>query len=348
MSTTHRVLYLLGPELVELREEAIPRPGAGELLLRVEAATTCGTDLKVFLRGGHPRMLKVPTPFGHEVAGRVAATGTGVSRFCEGDRLVVVNSASCGTCGWCQAGRENLCEDLQYLNGAYADHLLVPRRFVERSTYPAAAVADSAVAAMAEPLACVHHGLSACGEVAGLEVILLGAGPIGLMFVRELSHCGARVIAGDAIPERLAVARRLGAQEAVRLGLDDSDGEKLRAATEQGKGAPLVVEATGSPLGWSNAMLAVRTGGTAVLFGGCAPGTTVACDSHRLHYSELTLKGVYHHRPATVRSALARLAEAGDDFRLLLSEERPLAEVELALRHMAERRTLKAAIRPAL
>ncbi len=348
MSGRHRVLFLVGPEQVELREQPLPRPGPGEVLLAVDAATTCGTDLKVFLRGGHPRMLVTPTPFGHEVAGTVVARGRGARRYAVGQRVVVANSASCGACAACRAHRENLCEDLRYLNGAFADHLLVPRRFVERSTLPVPAGLDPGVAAMAEPLACVHHGLEACGEVAGAEAVVLGVGPIGLMFVRELSHRGARVVAADPVAERLVVARALGAAWGVRLGLDAYDPSRLLAATAAGRGAAVVVEATGTTLGWTSAMAVAAVGGTVVLFGGCPPGTVVPCDTHRLHYSELAVRGVYHHRPATFASALGRLAEAAADFARLVSVERPLEEVEGALRAMAERRVLKAAIRPGL
>ena len=128
-----RAVWLVGPAKLELRELPAPRPGPGEILLRVEAATTCGTDLKVFRRGGHPRMLSVPGPFGHEMTGRVLARGADVTAFADGDALVVANSASCGHCDACRAGRENLCPNLVYLNGAFADLLLVPQAFVERS-----------------------------------------------------------------------------------------------------------------------------------------------------------------------------------------------------------------------
>ena len=125
---------LTGPEQIEIREVAVPEPGPGELLVRIEAATTCGTDVKVFKRGGHPRMLKVPTLFGHEMAGRVAALGHGVDKFSAGDDVVVGNSAPCTECEPCRRGRENLCEDLHYLNGAFAEFILVPARFVDRNT----------------------------------------------------------------------------------------------------------------------------------------------------------------------------------------------------------------------
>jgi L-iditol 2-dehydrogenase len=261
--------------------------------------------------------------------------------------VVVANSASCGACGPCGAGRENLCEDLHYLNGAFADSLLVPSRFVAHSALAVPGGLAPAVAAMAEPLACVHHGLAACPSAGG-DTVVLGAGPIGLMFVRELSSRGDRVVLGDPVTERLAVGRRMGAAVTVPLEGDDRDGELLLAATAGTRGAPLVVEATGSPRAWHTALAVVGAGGTVVLFGGCPPGSVVPCDTHRVHYSELTVKGVYHHRPATFTSALARLAAAPEDFVPLLDEPRPLSGVEGALRAMAERRILKAPILPSL
>ena len=346
MSPSNRVLYLTGPQQVELREEPISNPGRGEILIRVDAATTCGTDLKVFLRGGHARMLQTPCPFGHEVTGTVAATGPEATGFREGDEVVVANSASCGACAMCRNGRENLCSDLHYLNGAFGEHLLIPARFVQRSTYRRPVGLDPRVAALAEPLACVFHGMSAVSTPEPTETVVIGAGSIGLMFVAELAHRGHRVVLGDLVPARLEVGRRLGAAETLRLAGDAADGARLRDATTTRHGAPYVIEATGVPIGWSNALETVGVGGTAVLFGGCAPGTHVTCDSHRIHYSEITIKGVYHHRPATFRDALDRLASGVLRLDLLLQEEHGLDGVEQALQAMAERRILKASIRP--
>ncbi len=342
---THRVLYLVGPERLELREQTIPQPASGELLIRIEAATTCGTDLKVFLRGGHPRMLSTPCPFGHEMTGRVASAGAGATGWNDGDPVVVGNSAPCGRCAFCRAGRENLCEDLSYLNGAFADYAIIPERFVCRSTYRRPAGLDPVVAALTEPLACVFHGLSRCCADAPEEAAVVGAGPIGLMFVAELARRGHRVVVGDLVPQRLHLGRRLGADETVLLSGENGDGELLRAVCD-GRGAPLVIEATGAPAAWSTAMDAVATGGSVVLFGGCAPGTQVACDTHRLHYSELSIAGVYHYRPADFRAALDRLATHSADLALLVQEEHPLPDVEVALRRMAARKILKASIKP--
>lgn len=342
--TTHAVLYLLGPETVELREEAVPGPGPGEFLLRIDAATTCGTDLKVYLRGGHPTMLSTPTPFGHEMTGTIAAMGPGVNGWREGDAVVVANSASCGQCRYCRAGRENLCAHLEYLNGAFGEYLLVPDRFVRRSTYARPAHLEPELASMAEPLACVFHGLSASDLEEVSECIVLGAGPIGLMFVAELAQRGHRVILGDLVPQRLEVGHRLGAATTVEVTGEATDGQRLLEVTERGQGANVVIEATGVPTAWTNAMKAVSKGGEVMLFGGCAPGTTAALDTHRLHYSEITVKGVYHHRPATFQAALDRLAGGHLHLEHLLQDRCGLDQVEASLRKMASRDILKAAV----
>ncbi len=344
LPASQRVLYLLGPERVELRRVPVPRPGPGEVVLRVEAATTCGTDLKVWRRGGHPRMLIPPCPFGHEVAGVVAAVGAGVRAFTEGDPVAVANSASCGDCAQCRSGRENLCRNLEYVNGAYGEYLLLPAIFVARSARLRPAGLSPAVAALAEPLACVLHGVSACPAGAGTALVL-GGGPIGQMFVGELARSGRRVVVADPVERRRAMALALGAADAVEVTGCGEDALRLTDAIGR-EGADLVVEATGVPAVWETAMAVVATGGTVVLFGGCPPGAKVRCDAAHMHYGELTVKGVYHHRPATFVEALERLADGRPQYGLLIEQELPLEQVEVALRGMAAREILKAAIRP--
>jgi len=345
-SPTQLVAFLLGPEKVEVREAPLPTPGAGEVVMRVEAAVTCGTDLKVFRRGGHPRMLRAPCPFGHEMAGVVTGVGDGVRRVREGDQVVVANSAACGACAPCRRGRENLCEDLQYLNGAFARYVLVPSRFVDRSLHQVPTGLDLPIAALAEPLACVLHGVECCPLDRPTELVLYGAGPIGLMFVAVLAHQGHRVVLADTVADRLEIGRRLGAAETVVVDGTESDPERILSRIADPRGVELVVEATGAPVAWRNALATARPGGTVVLFGGCAPGIAVPLDTHRMHYSELTVKGIYHHRPATFAAALELLAAGELDLRILLTEERPLVELEAALRSMAQRRALKVVIRP--
>lgn len=327
----------------------MPRPGLGELLLKIEAATTCGTDVKVLRRGGHPRMLQVPTPFGHEMAGTIAAVGPDQDRWRPGERAVVANSAPCGACEPCRRERENLCEDLQYLNGAFAEYLLVPRRFAEVSTYRIPEGLPFEVAALAEPLACVLHGLELCEvwhQDRPSDTVVYGGGPIGLLFANLLARRGHHVVVADPNPPRLDAARRMGAHEAVQVSRDGGEAARLRRLAGGGDGFDLAVEATGSPVAWEDALASARPGGTVLLFGGCRPGTFIPLDTHRLHYCELTVRGAYHHRPATFERALDLLAHGEVNAGALLSTERPLDELEDALRSMMRKEALKVVIRP--
>jgi len=341
-----RTVFLLGPEKVELRRVPVPQPRPGEILVKIGAATTCGTDLKVFRRGGHPRMLKVPCPFGHELSGTIAALGPGEARWRIGDRVIVANSAPCGECEPCQEGRENLCTDLHYLNGAFAEYIIVPRRFAEKNTHSIPPQLSFEEAALTEPLACVLHGIECCELEESSDIAVYGAGPIGLLFVGALVSAGHRVTLADVNPLRLETGARLGAAETVRIAAGGGQAESVRVRAKRLSGFDVAIDATGVPEVWADVIASVRPGGLANLFGGCAPGTKVPLDTHTVHYSELTIKGVYHHRPATVAAAVQLLARRAFDARLLLSAERPLEELEEALRSMGRGEALKIVIRP--
>ncbi|MCB1743146.1 MAG: alcohol dehydrogenase catalytic domain-containing protein [Gammaproteobacteria bacterium] len=339
-----QVAMLLGPEHIEVRRVPRPVPDTGEVLLRIGAATTCGTDVKVFRRGGHPRMLVAPTAFGHEMAGTIAECGASVTRFTPGDRVVVSNSAPCGDCAACRRGRENLCSDLHYLNGAFAEYIIVPERFVARSLYPLPPDMSFQRAALTEPLACVVHGMEACAPFLSqrADVLVLGGGPIGLLFVATLAREGHRVLLADPNPSRLQVGRRMGATHLLQACREGGQEGEIRALFPDG--ADVAIDCTGTPLGWQVVLDAVKIGGMVNLFGGCAPGTSVALDTHRIHYSEITVKGVYHHRPSTFARALDYLDQ--DDFPAdhLLGATRPISEVEQALRSMIDKQNLKVVI----
>lgn len=347
LPATMQVAMLVGPERIEVREAPVPRPRPGEVLLKIEAATTCGTDVKVFRRGGHPRMLNTPTPFGHEMAGRVAAVGAGVSKIGAGDAIVVANSAPCLRCAPCRQGRENLCEGLRYLNGAFAEYLLVPRRFVERSAHPLPAGLAFRKAALAEPLACVLHGIDACdlpdnGE--RREILVFGGGPIGLLFVAALAKSGHAAVLADPNPGRLKEGGDLGAADTIEIARGGGQAEIVRARSPGGRGFSTVIDATGVPGVWLDAVQSVRPGGLVNLFGGCPPGTTLPLDTNLVHYSEITIKGVYHHRPATFRRAIDLLADPGFEADRIISGTRPISDTAEALHSMIRKEALKVVI----
>ncbi len=345
MSETSRAAFLLGPQRLDVRSTPIPKPGPGELLVRIEAATTCGTDLKVYRRGGHPRMLQPPCRFGHELAGTVLERGSAVVGWPIGERVVVINSSACGVCPACRSERENLCADLRYLNGAFAQTILIPERFVRTSTYRCPQSVPYELAALTEPVACVLHGIDRFPDEPIETVAVFGAGPIGLMFTAVLASRGHRVTLIDRVRSRLHIGLIMGAASTVQV-TDGGELAKAHQIAERIGPVDLVVEATGYPEVWTEAFACVRPGGSMLLYGGYPPQTHVSLDAHALHYTELTVRGAYHHRPATVRHALDLIASGSVDLTPLLSAERPLDEIEAALHAMELRQALKVVIRP--
>ena len=336
--------FLTGPGSIELRRLPMPDPDPGELLIRVDAATVCGTDVKVYLRGGHPTMLALPSPFGHEVAGTVVRAAAGAPHA-EGDAVVVANSAPCGECRPCRHKHENLCRNLVYLNGAFADYLLIPEAMARRSVHPRPAGLDPAVAALAEPLACAVHCLERClgawsGPPTEARTLVIGCGPLGLMLIDLFHDAGAHVRALDPHRRRLDAARLFGAAETSLGRAGDGAGPAAEDSFD------FAIDATGTPAGWDRAVKSLAPGGVAALFGGCRPGTDLAIDAERVHYREQTLLGVYHHRPSSFGAALDRLVGAPERYGTLVERELPLDRLTEALDLMIGRRALKVAIRP--
>ena len=294
---------LRGKEDLRVERVDVPVAGPGELVLRVEAALTCGTDLKVYRRGYHAKMLTLDRLFGHEVAGVVAQVGDGVTNFQVGDRVVPLNSAPCDACFFCLHGQQNLCDDLLFSNGGYAEYIRIPERIVEKNTLLVPDDMPLVHAALTEPLACVMRGLEESNAQAGDTMIVLGAGPIGLLFIHAASLAGLHVIAVVKRSDQVKTARQFGAEQVLRIGDVDDPVAAARALTPQGRGADIVIEAVATPQAWQWATQMVRKGGLVNLFGGPPAGTTVKFDTNLLHYSDLTLKASFHHTPATARRA---------------------------------------------
>lgn len=330
-----RAVVLHGKEDARLEEVPVPEPGPGELRVRIRAALTCGTDLKVFRRGYHARMIVPPAIFGHELAGVVDALGEGISDWKVGERVVAANSAPCGTCFFCRRDREELCEDLLFFNGAYAEYASLPRRLVEKNLLRIPAGLSFEAAALTEPLACAVHGVEETGVRAGETIVILGAGPLGLLLVRCAYRAGARVLVVGRRADRLQAAQRLGAA-AVRDAESGGDiAEWVRAHTG-GYGADRVIEAVGAPTAWETALSLCRKGGVVNLFGGCPAGTSVALDTTRMHYDALTLIGTFHHTPRTIRTALRLLAEDPVPAEVILQQRATLEELPALLPRLAQ------------
>lgn len=343
---TAAVLY--GREDLRIERVGIPQPGEGEILMRVQVALTCGTDLKVWKQGSHPRMIHPPSLFGHELAGVVEETGPGVSSAIRlGMRAVPSNSAPCGACLYCRKGQPNLCDDLLFNNGAYAEYVKIPARIVEKNLLEIPEKVSYRDAAMVEPLACVLRGIHETDIRAGDTAVVVGCGPIGLKFVRALSAREVRVIALGKRKRQVDTAERLGAYAAFDVSTMDSPVTMVRELTEGGRGADAVIEAVGSATTWQWAMQMVRKGGRVNLFGGCPQGSQVQFDPALLHYSEVTIKATFHHTPRFIREALDTIARGDVRSSDFITGEIPLAELPRAFQEMKSGRSdLKTAVNP--
>jgi L-iditol 2-dehydrogenase len=336
---------LLEPRRLELAEVERPVPGPGEVVVRVRAALTCGTDLKAFLRG-HPKW-PMPTRFGHEAAGEIYTTGEEVTGFSPGDGVMLAPTAPCGSCFWCSRAQENLCESLmrEMVLGTYAEYVKLPERVVRTNLYRKPEHLSYAEAALLEPLACVVFGLSAVDLRADDRVVILGAGAIALLHVGVLRQRGLEDITVVArSPARAAVATAVGAARIVQG--DATRVETVIRAATSGMGADVVIECTGRPEVWETAPRLARRGGQVVLFGGCAAGSTVSFDTGMLHYDQVRVTSPFHFTPPAVREAAELLARRVLPLQPLLTDTLPLAGVEEALRRLEHGQGIKYVIEP--
>ncbi len=350
MTTEMAAAVLYGKEDLRLEQVPVPRAAAGEVVVRVEAALTCGTDLKVYRRGYHAMMLKPPIPFGHELAGVITEIGAGVTAFGVGDRVVPLNSAPCDGCYFCQRGQQNLCEDLLFNNGAYAEYLRIPARIVEKNMLLVPAEVPLEYAAMTEPLACAVRGFEESGARAGDSMIVIGAGPIGLMFMNVAALAGVHVIAVVKRDDQIATAKLFGAEQVVQTTAEADVVAAARRLTPDGRGADVVIEAVATPATWEWAVDMVRKGGVVNFFGGPPSGTKVALDTNRLHYGDITLKASFHHTPATCRTAFGLIASGRFKSAECITGKVELVEVPALFRQMLIRsggsREIKTAVFP--
>jgi L-iditol 2-dehydrogenase len=341
---TAAVLY--GKRDVRIEQVPIPRVESGEVLVRIKAALTCGTDLKVYRQGFHARMIVPPAVFGHELSGVVEEVGADVESFSPGMRVVAANSGPCNECFFCQKHLANLCEDLQFINGAYAEFIKIPERIVRQNLLILPDNVSFREAALVEPLACVIRAVDETGIEEGDTVVVIGMGPIGLMFVQILKSLGVTVIALGNRSTQLTMAKVMGADYVVDSTHSNAI-EQVRKMTSGRRGADVVIEAVGSKETWQQAMGMVRRGGTINLFGGCPSGTHIPLDSTLIHYSEITIKANFHHTPRHIREALDAIHRGKLKAQNLITGEERLTALGNVLERLLNRNgDLKIAIIP--
>src|SRR6202047_2097001 len=343
---TAAVLY--GSEDLRIEMIDVPHLAADEVLLRVRLALTDGTDLKVWKRGYHAKMIHPPAVFGHELVGEIVAVGKRVdARWQHGMRVVAANSAPCLRCFHCRRGQENLCEDLLFNNGAYAEYMRIPGRIVMENMLEVPHSVDDCSAALVEPLACVLRGIHEMEVRTGDTAVVIGCGPIGLKFVRMLSRRGVRVIAIARRVAPLEVAKRMGAIATINVTQVPDVVAAVKSLTDDQRGADSVVEAAGNPATWKQALAMVRRGGVVNFFSGLPSGTRVEIEPAAIHYSEIKLISPFHHTPRFIREALEAIRRGDILSHDFITEEIRLADLPNAFARMKLRSgEIKLAVRP--
>jgi L-iditol 2-dehydrogenase len=337
---------IVRPGKIELCEIKIPKLSHGEILVKIIASLTCGTDLKAFLRG-HP-MIPMPGVFGHEFSGIVEEIGKGVKGFKKGDAVMAVHSAPCNKCVFCKKGLYNLCENIMdtKILGAFAEYILLPPHIVRQNVFHKPKNLTFEEAAFLEPLSCVVHSIDPLDIKKGDSAYIVGAGPIGLLHLILLKRKGGKVAVTDIKKERLRMAKRLGADLVIP---PDSSTNFLNIPPYPPLikgGFDYVFECTGKPEVWESSVNYLRRGGTLILFGGCERGARVTYDTYRLHYDEITIRGSFHYTPHDVNKAYKLLREGKLGLLRLISGSYPLKHTQKAFDKLAKGVGIKYAIIP--
>ena len=302
-----------------------PKPKRGEILLKIKAATTCGTDLKMYRRG-YPKFGFPIIPWGHECAGVVEEVGEGVEKFKKGDRIATHNTAPCGYCYFCKKGRPELCLNLSMIMGTFAEFIVLPARIVEVNTWKIPENIDYATASLIEPFSCTVHGAASGNIQLGDDVAIIGAGFQGLNYVQLSKLYGAKkIISIDVNPTRLKLAKELGATDTINP-KEVNTKESVFKLTG-GMGCDIAFEAAGYPETWELAIDLVRKGGNVVEYGGCKGGTSIKVDTRRLHYDAITIKGVFHTTPKYVQIAWNLIVFEKVNLKPMITGEMKLDEV---------------------
>lgn len=342
-----KAVLFYGPENIKYEDVRIRPLQKGEVLVKIMSALTCGTDVKTYRRG-HPVLIKsIPSGFGHEFSGVVEKLGEGVTKFSVGDRVVAANSAPCGECFFCKREEYNLCENLDLLNGAYAEYIIVPERIVEKNMLVLPEGLSFDKAAFCEPLANVVHGVERSDIKPGQTVGIIGIGPIGLMFARLAKLKGANVIVAGRNPLKLKMADEFAhADEIIDLTKYPNPEKIFKEYTDEKRGLDLAVECVGLPEIWERVFSCVRPGGTVHFFGGCKSGSTVTFDTTKMHYGDIKLMSVFHHTPKYFRKALDYIASGEVEVEKLITNTLSLKDVEFAMKQHIEGKAIKFLIKP--
>ena len=327
----------------DIRVESVPRPqiGPGELLVKVAGCGLCGSDI-VKIRYA---TVRPPAVFGHEVVGRVAEVGGGVDSFTIGDRVVVAHHVPCYACHYCRHQSYSMCRTFKSLNihpGGFAEYIRVPSQNTMHSVFRIPAHLSNEEASFTEPVACCLRAVKRSRSLPGDSVAVVGLGSIGLLMVQLVRMYGCRVFGVDVLPERVQLARELGAELAV-----DASSTPVRPSVldaTDGRGADVVMLTAGTAQSLAQAFELVRDGGTINMFAGAPLGASLNLDINDFYHRELTMLSSYSPSTIELWEALELLSARKIEVSRLLTHRLPLEGVGEAVSLTLNKQALKAYI----
>ena len=341
-----RALVLVEPGRIELQQRKDPTPGPGEVLLKVEATTLCGTDLRI-ISGAKTAGVRQGVVLGHEIAGRIEALGDGVTGYQVGQQATPSIVLSCNHCRVCLLGYEHLCENLQLIgyeiDGGLADYCLIPARAVAQGNLiTTSGDIKPTHLALAEPLSCCINGLNQYKVNAGDVVVILGAGPIGLLHLQLAQASGA----SQVIVSNRSVARREPATALGAIAVGPDEIAQAVADATGGLGADAVVVCIGEPSLATVALELARPGGRVSYFAGFPKGSTAEVDVNLLHYKELEVTGGSNARRRDVQAAVRMLESGALNADAIVTDTFRLDDAEAAYAAVRDRLGVKIAVTP--
>lgn len=309
---------------IRIEDRPVPVIGEGEILMRIRASGICGSDVMEWYR--RP---KAPVVLGHEVAGEIAATGRGVSGFREGDRIFATHHVPCGECRYCRSGHASVCDTLRSTHfdpGGFAEYVRVPAINVEKGVLPLPEGLTFEEGSFVEPLGCVVRGQCAAGIEPGQCVLVLGSGVAGLLHVQAAKARGASlVVATDLSEFRLAAARRLGADAALRA---DEDVEGAFRELADGRLADRVIVCTNAPPALAQAFRCLEKGGGVLIFAPLDPDAKPEVPLPELWWKEATITSTYAASGRELDESMELIRTGAVNVREMITHRLPLERAQ--------------------
>ncbi len=340
-----KAAQLYGKEDLRVVEISKPEINADEVLLKIKASAICGTDVRMLKNGHKNASESTPLTLGHEISGEIAEVGANITAYKPGDRVAVAPNLGCGVCDLCVSGNTHICRSSEALGvtipGAFAEYMVIPAAAVRQGNI--CVIGDNTSfeeAALAEPFSCVYNAFELYGVNPGDCVVIIGAGPIGLMHAKLAKMAGAgKIIINDLNTDRLAECKQI---DPSFLTMDGNNFEANLMNETGGKGADVIITACPAPQAQQTALRIAGIFGRICFFGGLPAGKSeVALDTNEIHYKQLTITGMTRQSLRQFRTCLSLIEQDLVSVKDLITSKSALKDLETAINKSAKGEGLK-------